>query len=109
MSSRKKNCFPGHNIRMLEIAIDNCQKCNLETIIDPNDSQYFWVNRRDSKIENKHNWQVIFDKYKDSSSQKYRKELKPNITFQPNKVFVRNGLIERIIKNCKITNLEFLK
>ena len=101
MSSRKKYCFPGHNIRMLETTIDNCQKCNLETIIDPNDSQQFWVNRRDSEIESKHNWQVIFDKYKDSSSQKYRKELTPNITFQPNKIFVRNDLFEKIIKIVK--------
>ena len=51
---------------------------------DPNNSQYFWINRRDLEIESKRNWQVIFDKYKDSSTQKYRKELTPNITFQPN-------------------------
>ena len=94
---------------MLEITIDNCQKCNLETIIDPNNSQYFWINRRDLQIESKRNWQVIFDKYKDSSSQKYRKELTPNITFQPNKIFVRKDLFEKIIKSCKATNLEFLK
>ena len=42
-------------------------------------------------------------------SQKYRKELTPNITFQPNKIFVRNNLFEKIIKNCKAANLEFLK
>ena len=42
-------------------------------------------------------------------SQKYRKELTPNITFQPNKIFVRNDLFEKIIKSCKATNLEFLK
>ena len=42
-------------------------------------------------------------------SLKYRKELTPNITFQPNKIFVRNGLFEKIIKSCKATNLEFLK
>ena len=45
----------------------------------------------------------------DSSRQKYRKELTPNITFQPNKIFVRNDLFEKIIKSCKATNLEFLK
>ena len=94
---------------MLEITIDNCQKCDLETIIDPNNSQYFWINRRDLEIETKRNWQVIFDKYKDLSTQKYRKELTPNITFQPNKIFVRNDLFEKIIKNCKTTNLGFLK
>ena len=42
-------------------------------------------------------------------NQKYRKELTPNITFQPNKIFVRNDLFEKIIKSCKATNLEFLK
>ena len=91
---------------MLEITIG---KCDLETIIDPNNGQYFWINRRDLEIETKSNWQVIFDKYKDLSTQKYRKELIPNITFQPNKIFVRNDLFEKIIKNCKATNLEFLK
>ena len=94
---------------MLEITIDNCQKCDLDTIIDPNNSQYFWISRRDLEIESKCNWQVIFDKCKDSSSQKYRKELTPSITFQHNKIFVRNNLFEKIIKSCKITNLEFLK
>ena len=94
---------------MLEITIDNCHKCDIETINDPNNSQYFWINRRDLEIETKRNWQAIFDKYKDLSTQKYRKELTPNITFQPNKIFVRNDLFEKIIKSCKATNLEFLK
>ena len=89
--------------------IDNCYKCDLETINDPNNSQYFWINRRDLEIETKRNWQVIFDKYKDLSTQKYRRELTPNITFQPNKIFVRNDLFEKVIKSCKATNLEFLK
>ena len=83
--------------------------CDLETIIDQNNSQYFWINRRDLEIESKRNWQAIFDKCKDSSRQKYRKELTPNITFQPNKISVRNDLFEKIIKSCKAANLEFLK
>ena len=66
---------------MLEITIDHCYKCDLETIIDPNNSEYFWIKRRDLETESKHNWQTIFDKYKDSSSQKYRKKLTPTITF----------------------------
>ena len=94
---------------MLEITIDNRHKCDLETIIDPNNGQAIWINRRDLEIESKRNWQIIFDKCKDSSRQKYRKELTPNITFQPNKIFVRNNLFEKIIKSCKATNLEFLK
>ena len=84
---------------MLEITIDNCYKCDLETINDPNNSQYFWINRRDLEIETKRDWQVIFGKHKDLWTQK----------FQPNKIFVRNNLIEKIIKSCKATNLEFLK
>ena len=47
---------------MLEITIDNCHKCNLETIIHPNNSQYFWNNRRDLEIESKRKWQAIFNK-----------------------------------------------
>ena len=94
---------------MLEITIDNCHKCDIETINDPNNSQYFWISRRDLEIETKRNWQAIFDKCKDSSTQKYRKELTPNITFQPNKIFVNNDLFEKIIKICKATKLKFLK
>ena len=100
--------FSGYNIRMLEITIENCDKCDLETINDSNNSQFFWINRRDLEIEAKRNRQVVFDKYKDLSTQKHRKELIPNI-FQPNKIFVRNDLFENIIKSCKATNLEFLK
>ena len=94
---------------MLEIIIDNCHKCDIETIYDPNNSQYFWINSRDLETESKRSRQAIFDKYKDSSTQKYRKELTPNITFQPNKIFPRNDLFEKIIKSCKATNLEFLR
>ena len=92
---------------MSEIRIDKCQKCDLETIIDPNNSQYYWVNRRDLEIESKRNWQVIFDKCQGSLRTKYRKELTPNTTFQPNEIFVRKDLFERIVKSCKTTNLEF--
>ena len=52
---------------------------------------------------------LIDETYKDLSTQKYRKELTPNITFQPNKIFVRNNLFEKKIKSCKATNLGFLK
>ena len=30
---------------MLEITIDNCYKCDLETINDPNNSHDFWINK----------------------------------------------------------------
>ena len=77
---------------MLEITVDNCHECDLEIIDDLNNSQYVWINRRDLAIETKRNWQVIFDKYKDLSTKKCRKELTSNITFQPNK-----NLLERFI------------
>ena len=46
---------------MLEIARDNYNKCDLETSSDPNNSQYFWITRRDLEIETKPNWQAIFE------------------------------------------------
>ena len=101
--------FFWYNVKMLEVTIDNCQKCNLDTIKYRNNSQHFWINRGNLEIESKRNWQAIFDKCKDSSTEKYRKELTPNITFQANKIFVRKDLFEKIIKSCETTNLEFLK
>ena len=44
---------------MLEITIDNCHKCDLEAINDPNNSQYFWINRRDLEIETKRNCKLF--------------------------------------------------
>ena len=44
---------------MLEITISNCYKCDLETIIDPNNSQYDWINRRDLGIESKRNCKLF--------------------------------------------------
>ena len=84
---------------MFEITRKNCYKCDLETII-ANDSQYFWINLKDFEAETKRNWQNIFNKYENSSTLKYRKELTPDIQFQPDRIFVRNDLFERIIKNC---------
>ena len=40
-------------------------------------------------------------------TQKYRNII--SITFEPNKLFIRNDLFEKIIKSCKATNLELLK
>ena len=77
---------------MLEIKIDNCYESDLETINDLNNSQYFWINRRDLEIDSKRNWQAIFDKCKDS-----------------NEIFLRNDLFEKIIKSWKAANLECLK
>ena len=33
--------------------------------------------------------------------------MKPDIKFQPDRIFVRNDLFKRIIKSCKATNAEF--
>ena len=54
------------------------------------------------------NWQNVFNKYGNSSTLKCRRELTPNIQFQPDRIFVRNDLFEGIIKSCKATNVEFL-
>ena len=93
---------------MLEITRKNCYKCDLETIIFPNDNQYFWINLKDFEVETESNWQNIFNKYGNSSTLKYRKELTPIIQFQSDRVFIRNDLFEKIIKNCKAANAEFL-
>ena len=92
---------------MLETTRKNCYKCDLETIITT-DSQYFWINLKDFEIETECNWQNIFNKHRNPSTLKYRRELTPNIQFQPNRIFIRNDLFEGIIKSCKATNVEFL-
>ena len=92
---------------MLEITKKNCYKCDLETINNPN-NQHFWINLRDFEVETERNWINIFNKYGNSSTLKYRKELPPGIQFQPDRIFKRNDLFERIIKSCKATNVEFL-
>ena len=92
---------------MNEITRKNCYKCDLETIIN-NDSQYFWINLRDFEADTESNRLNIFNKQGNSSTLKYRKELTPNIKFQPDRIFIRNDLFEEIIKCCKATNLEFL-
>ena len=84
------------------VPLKKSNKCDIEAINDPNNSQYFWINRKGLEIETKRNEQ-------DWSTQIYRKELTSDITFQPDKIFVRNDVFEKIIKRCKAANLEFLK
>ena len=91
---------------MLEITRKNCYKCDLETIID-NNSQYFWINLKDFEAETESKWLNMFNKHGNKSTMKYRKELTPNIKFQPDRIFIRNDLFEQIIKSCKATNVEF--
>ena len=91
---------------MLEITRKNCYKCDLETVID-NNSQYFWINLRDFEVETESKWLNMFNKHGNKSTMKYRKELTPNIKFQPDRIFIRNDLFEQIIKSCKATNVEF--
>ena len=92
---------------MLEITRKNCFKCDLETIIINNNSQYFWINLKDFEVETESKWLNIFNKHGNSSTLKYRRELTPNIKFQPDRIFIRNDLFEQIIKSCKATNVEF--
>ena len=92
---------------MQEITRKDCYKCDLETITLIN-SQYFWINLKDFEVETKSNWRNIFNKYENSSTLKHRKELTPNIKFQPDRIFIRNDLFEKVIKGCKATNVEFL-
>ena len=92
---------------MLEITRKNCYKCDLETIID-NNSQYSWINARDFEAETERKWLNMFNKYGNKSALKYRRELTPNIKFQADRIFVRNGLFEQVIKSYKATNTEFL-
>ena len=91
---------------MLGITRKNCYKCDLETVID-NNSQYFWINLRDFEVETESKWLNIFNKHGNKSTLKYRRQLTPNIKFQADKIFVRNDLLEQVIKNCKATNIEF--
>ena len=91
---------------MLEITRKNCYKCDLETVID-NNSQYFWINLKDFEVEIESNWLNIFNKHGNKSILKYRRELKPSIKFQTDRIFVRNDLFEQVIKSCKATNVEF--
>ena len=91
---------------MLKITRKNWYKWDLETIID-NDSQYFWINLKDFEAETESKWLNMFNKHANTSALKYRKELTPNIKFQPDRVFVRNDLFEKIIKSCKATIIEF--
>ena len=91
---------------MLEITRKNCFKCDLETIID-NNSQYFWINLRDFEVETESKWLNMFNKQGNKSTLKYRRELTPNIKFQPDIIFVINDLFEKIIKSCKTSNVEF--
>ena len=92
---------------MLEITRRNYYKYDLETIIN-NDSQYFWINLRDFEAETESKWLNIFNEHGNASTMKYRKELTPNIQFQPDRIFIKNNLFERIIKSSKATNVEFL-
>ena len=49
----------------------------------------------------------MFNKQGNKSTLKFRRELTPNIKFQPDIIFVRNDLFEKIIKSCKTSNVEF--
>ena len=46
-------------------------------------------------------WAVIFDKC-DPNKQKYRQKLIPDAKCQQCRVFVRNDLVEKMIKSCRL-------
>ena len=91
---------------MLEITRKNCYKCDLETVTN-NDSRYFWINLRDFEAGTESKWLNLFNKQGHAWTLKYKRELTPNIKFQPDRIFIRNDLFEQIIKSCKATNAEF--
>ena len=77
--------------KMLQIHKEEYKKCEFE-ITDK--ERYFWINRKDLKVESDvANWAQIFDKC-DLKKQKYRHELMPNTKFQQYRVFERNDLVE---------------
>ena len=41
---------------MLDITRKNCYKCDLETIIGSNGSQYFWINLKYFEVDTECNW-----------------------------------------------------
>ena len=92
---------------MLEIIKKNCYKWDLETINNPN-NQHFSINLKDFEVETERSWIDILNKYGNSSTLNYRKELTPNIQLQADRIFVRNDVFEKIIKSCITTNVEFL-
>ena len=95
------------HLDMLEITSKNCHKCDLETIIDSN-GQYFWINLRDFEVETESKRLNVFNKNRNKSTLKYRREITPDIKLQADKIFLRNDLFEQVIKSCKATNKEFL-
>ena len=91
---------------MANITMKSYLKCETE-IIDK--GKYFWINKKDFEIESHvANWAMIFDKC-DPQKQKYRQELTPNAKYQRCRVFVRNDLVERKIKNCRKSSKVFLE
>ena len=90
---------------MLEITSKKSNKCDLETIIDSN-GEYFWIDLRDFEVETESGLISLINMVI-SQLLKYRKEIKPDIKVQADKIFVRNDLFEQVIKSCKATNIEF--
>ena len=94
------------DINMLEITSKNCYKCDLKTIIDSN-GEDFWINLRDFEVETESKWLNIFNKHGNKSTLKYRREITPDIKLEADKIFVRNDLLEQVIKSYKTTNIKF--
>ena len=85
--------------KMIQISKERYKKCEV-AIID--NGRYFWVNRKDLEVElDVANWAQICHKCY-SAKQKYGQELTPNAEYKRCRVFVRNDLVEKKIKSCRI-------
>ena len=56
------------------------------------------INLRDFEAKTESKSLNRFNKHGNKSTFKYRRELTPNIKFQPDRIFVRNDLFEQVIK-----------
>ena len=48
---------------MFEITKKNCFQCDLETIFNNNNSQYFWINLKTFEAETESKWLDILNKH----------------------------------------------
>ena len=75
-SSKKKFLLSFCMYKMCQISKKAYEKCDIETI---DDKEYFWINRRNLKIESDYKSDFLTSVEK----QKYRQELIHNTKFEP--------------------------
>ena len=86
---------------MLEITIDNVQKCDLEAISDPDNNQYFWIREEIQKLKPNVTGKLFLISIKTIDT-----KIQERIN---TKYYISTNSFEKIVKSCKETNLEFLK